>query len=462
MLNDSTVQELGLNLRGRLLLPADAEYDEARKIWNVMIDRRPAVIVRCAGAEDVVRAVRFARENNLLVAVRGGGHNVAGNAVCDGGLMIDLSPLKAIRIDPVRQTAQAQPGLTLGEFDRETQAFGLATTLGTVSVTGIAGLTLGGGIGWLMGKYGLACDNLLSVDIVTADGELRTASATENEDLFWGVRGGGGNFGVVTRFEYRLHRVGPVLGGMLIYPFSKAREVLRFYWDFTSQVPDELTMDAGILTAPDGNPVAAIAICYCGPLDQGEKLVEPLRKFGPPMADLIGPKSYLEIQKEIFDAAFPPNHQNYWKGGFAQALSDPVIEAMVEYAATRPSPASFVAVEHFHGAAARVPVSETAFPHRREQYSLLICSIWPDPAESEKNIEWTRRFWGAMQPFMAGSVYVNYLSEEGEDRVRAAYGPNYERLVALKSKYDPTNFFRMNQNIQPTVGETSSARAGTP
>jgi FAD/FMN-containing dehydrogenase len=308
---------------------------------------------------------------------------------------------------------------------------------------------MGRGIGWLMGKYGLTCDNLLSVDIVTADGEVRKASATENEDLFWGVRGGGGNFGVVTRFEYQLHHLGPVLGGMVIHPFSKAREVLRFHREFTSHVPDELTLAAGILNGPEGDPVVAIPICYCGPLDEGEKLIEPLRKFGPPLADLIGPRPYLEVQK-TFDAALPPKHQNYWKSGFTQALSDEAIEALIEYAAKRPSPASFIVVDHLHGVAARVPAAATAFPHRREQYSVLILGIWPDSADSERNIAWARSFWGALQPSMAGSAYVNFLGQEGEERVRAAYGSNYERLVRLKNKYDPTNFFRMNQNIQPS------------
>lgn len=455
MLSEASIQELSATLRGRLLLPADEGYDEARKIWNAMIDRRPAVIARCAGAADVIQAIRFARENNLVLAVRGGGHNVAGNAVCDGGLMLDLSQMKGLRVDPARRTAEAQPGLTLGEFDRETQAFGLATTLGAVSMTGIAGLTLGGGIGWLMGKYGLACDNLLSVDMVTADGQFRSVSGTENEDLFWGVRGAGANFGVVTSFRYRLHPVGPVLGGMVIHPFAKAREVLRFYMEFTGHCPDELTVDAGILTGPDGNPVVAIAICYCGPIEQGEKLVAPLRKYGSPLADLIGPKPYLEVQK-IFDASFPPNHQNYWKAGFLHTVRDEVIDAMIEFATKRPSPASFMVLEHVHGAAARVPVGETAFPHRREQYSLLIFSIWPNAADSEANIAWARRFWTEVQPFGTDGVYVNYLGQEDVDRVRAAYGPHYQRLVTLKEKYDPTNFFRMNQNIRPTSGAGAS------
>jgi len=422
--------------------------DQARKIWNAMIDRRPELIARCAASEDVMLAVRFARQHDLVVSIRSGGHNVAGNAVVEGGLMIDLSQMKGIRVDPAPQMAEAQPGLTLAEFDQATQAVGLATTMGAVSMTGIAGLTLGGGLGWLMGKYGLACDNLLAVDIVTADGELRTASATENQDLFWGVRGGGGNFGIVTRFEYKVHPIGPVLGGMVIHPFSKAREVLHFYREFTKHGPDELTVHAGILTGPDGNAIVALPICYCGPIEEGEKLIEPLRRFGPPIVDLIGPKPYVEVQK-TFDAAFPAHHHNYWKASFVHTLGDGAIDRLIEYAATRPSPATFMIVEQFHGVAARVPDGATAFPHRREQYSVLGFSIWPDRVDSEKNIEWARRFWSSLQPFAADSVYVNYLGDEGEERVRAAYGKNYERLVNLKAKYDPSNFFRMNQNIRP-------------
>jgi FAD/FMN-containing dehydrogenase len=449
MFADATLRDFSARLQGHLLRPFDEDYDDARKVWNAMIDRRPALIVRCANSADVQQAVHFARENNLGAAVRGGGHNVAGNAVCDGGLVIDLSPMKGMQVDPVRRTADAQGGLTLGEFDQQTQSFGLATTLGQISMTGIAGLTLGGGVGWLMGKYGLACDNLLSVEIVTADGELLTASATENADLFWGVRGGGGNFGAVTSFRFGLYPVGQVLGGRVIHPLSKAKEALRFHREFTRHCPDELTVYAGILNGPDGQPVVALSICYCGPLEQGEKFVEPLRKYGPPVSDLIGAKSYIELQSGS-DALFPPRHRNYWKGSFVPTMSDQVIDRICEYAETKPSPKTLIVVEPLHGAAARVPAAQTAFPHREEQYSVLIMSIWEDVARSEENIVWTRRFWEALQPFAAGGVYVNYLGQEGDDRVRAAYGENYGRLVALKNKYDPTNVFRFNQNIVPS------------
>jgi len=451
-LDEIAVQAFKAGLRGELLSPTDASFDAARRVWNAMIDKTPALIVRCAGVADVISAVNFARDHDLLLAVRGGGHNVAGKAVCDGGLVIDLSQMKSIRIDPARRTARAEPGLTWGEFDRETQVFGLATTGGAVSTTGIAGLTLGGGVGWLMGQYGLTCDNLLSADIVTADGQLLTASATEHPDLFWALRGGSGNFGVVTSFEYQLHPVGPVLAGMLLHPLAGAREVLRFYREFTATAPDELTAYASLLTAPDGVPMVAIILCYCGPLAEGEQIVEPLRRFGPPVADLLRPMAYVEIQS-MLDAAFPPGLQSYWKANQMDDLSDAAIDAIVAHAATVTSPMTAILIEHHHGAMSRVDPNATAFAHRRAPYDFIIFSVWPDPAENDRNIRWTREFWQAMRPFFADGVYVNALSDdEGADRVRAAYGANYERLVALKSQYDPANFFRVNQNIAPSGG----------
>ena len=450
VLDERAVEGFKASLRGELVRPGDDGYDAGRKIFNAMIDKRPAMIVRCVGTADVINAIRFARTHDILVAVRSGGHSVAGKAVCDGGMLIDLSLMKGMRVDPTRHTAQAQPGLRLGEFDRETQVFGLATNLGIVSNTGIAGLTVGGGIGWLNGKYGLACDNLISVDIVTADGRFLTASPSENEDLFWGVRGGGGNFGIVTSFEYQLHPVGPVLGGMVLYPISMAMDVLRFYHNFASGCPDELSTAAGLLTAPDGNPVVAIVVCYSGTLDEGENVLKPLRTFGSPVADLVKPMKYLEMQS-ILDEGFPPGRLHYWKANFLRALSDDAIETLVKFAKAKPSPMSAVLLQQMHGAASRVGPTETAFAHRYEQYDFAIVSQWRDSADSEKNVNWTREFWDAMQPFVERSVYVNNLGEEGEERVRAAYGPNYERLVALKNKYDQTNFFRLNQNIKPLV-----------
>ncbi|MCZ6722266.1 MAG: FAD-binding oxidoreductase [Proteobacteria bacterium] len=453
VLTQAEVDGFRSDLRGALLLPGDDGYDEARRIYNAMIDKRPALIARCAGAEDVVRAVTFARDHDLLVSVRGGGHNIAGNAVSDGGLMIDLSGMKSIQVDPAEQTARAEPGVTWAELDKETQAHGLATPGGTIPSTGIAGLTLGGGIGWLKGKYGLACDNLLSVEIVTADGRQLTASAEDNADLFWGVRGGGGNFGIVTSFEYRLHPVGKVLGGMAIHPLEKAKDVLAHFRTFMEGTPDELVCTAVFLTSPDGDPVLAIAVCYHGALDEGEAVLKPLREFGPPAADNIAPMDYTALQSMI-EAAFPSGWQNYWKSDALNDLSDEAIEVMAERFATVPAPTIAVIVEYTAGAAGRVPVDATAFPHRETRYNILILGTWPDAADNERNIGWVRGLWQALQPFSSGGVYVNYLAEaadEGAERIQAAYGPRtYGRLVALKNKYDPTNLFRLNQNIKPT------------
>jgi FAD/FMN-containing dehydrogenase len=451
VVDDSAASEFRAGLRGQLIFPGDDSYDETRKVWNRMVDRRPALIARCAGTADVLHCVRFAREHDLLVSVRGGGHNYAGKSVCHQGLMIDLSPMKGIRVDPVGRTARAQPGLKLGEFDRETQAFGLATTLGINTDTGIAGLTLGGGYGWLGGKYGLACDNLLSVDVVTADGRVVTASAGENADLFWGVRGAGANFGIVTSFEYRLHSVGPVLGGMAVYPMTRAREVLAFFDEFSSTCPDEVTLVGLLLTAPDGTPAVAIAGCYCGPLEQGEAVLAPLRTLSSPLADLIAPKPYVEMQT-LFDEAWAPGRFYYSKSSIIRRLNEAAVEAFLDHARAMPTPLSAIAFQQLHGAASRVGASETAFPHRYDHHSFYIHPGTEDPADSQKMIRWAREGWEAVQPFAEQAIYVNGLEdaiEEGEQRVREAYGSNYDRLVALKNKYDPGNFFRLNANIQP-------------
>ena len=450
VLEAAAVQEFAAGLRGQLLRPGDGGYDEARKVFNGMIDRRPALIARCAGAADVIAAVRFAREHNLILSIRGGGHNVSGNAVCEGGLMIDLSRMKSIRVDPGAQTVRTEPGVLGAELDRETQAFGLATPVGTVSTTGIAGLTLGGGQSWLASKYGFSIDNLLSVDIVTADGTLRTASATQHQDLFWGVRGAGHNFGVATSFQYRLHPVGPALGGMVIYPLAQAVEVLRFYREFTASQPDELQTWAGILTLPDGNPVVALVPCYTGSLDEGERLLAPLRRFGTPMADTIAPLPYIAMQ-QTFDAAFPPGRLNYWKSGLTGRLGDEVIAASVEYARKVPSPHTVILFAELHGAYGRVGKTETAYFHRDLQYDAIVLSGWTDPTDTERNIGWTRELFAAWEPHLARAAYVNDLGDEGEDRARSAYGDNYPRLAALKATYDPTNLFRLNQNIKPAV-----------
>jgi FAD/FMN-containing dehydrogenase len=398
---------------------------------------------------DVISAVNFARTNNLLVSVRGGGHNVSGNAVCDGGLMIDLSPMKSIRVDPVARAARAEPGVLWSEFDRETQAFGLATVGGVVPTTGIAGLTLGGGQGWLTGQYGLTLDNLLSADVVTADGALVRASSTEHEDLFWALRGAGANFGVVTSFEYRLHPVSTVLGGMVVHPLARAKEVLRFYREFTSAQPDEVTTYASLCTTPDGDPVVALVTCYAGPLDEGERIVAPLRCFGWPVADTIRPMPYTSMQT---GEGFPPGRLNYWKSGLTNEISDEAIETAIDHARRAPSPFTVVLFVDCHGAYSRVGKSDTAYSHRDLQYNLVILSSWVNPADSDRNIGWTREFFDAMQPQLSHGVYVNDLGDDdGTERVRSAYGANYARLVELKNKYDPTNLFRLNQNIKPSV-----------
>ncbi len=448
-IEEAAVEAFKARLRGQLLRPGDDAYDEARKLWNGMFDRRPALIARCAGTADVMSAVNFARDNGLKAAVRGGGHSFPGHSVCDGGLVIDLSPMKGIRVDPAARRARAQPGVKWIEFDHETQALGLATTGGTASDTGIAGLTLGGGLGWLSGKYGLTVDNLVSADVVIADGRFLTASATENQDLFWGLRGGCGNLGVVTSFEYQLHAVGPtILGGMAIYPLGKAKEVLRFYREFSKAAPDELTTYAAFLNPPDGDTVAALICCYCGPLDKGEEVIRPLRSFGPPLQDMLGPMPYA-AQQSLTDAALPAGSYYYTKGGFLADLTDQAIEVFAEYAATKPSPLSAVLVQTVCGAASRVDSETTAFAHRRFPYAPVIVSQWLDAADSEENVGWARDCWRALQPFAGGGVYVNDLSHDDEDRVRIAYGANYERLARLKKKYDPDNFFRLNPNIKP-------------
>ena len=447
-LDTTAVQGFAATLRGPLIQRGDPDYDAARTVWNARIDRRPVLIARCAGAADVIAAVTFARAHGLLLSIKGGGHNVAGTAVGDDGLMLDLSSMKGLRIDPVRRTARAEPGLTWGEVDAEAQAFGLATIGVDVSTVGIAGLTLGGGFGWLVRSYGLACDTLLAVDIVTADGRHLTSSATEHPELFWGVRGGGGNFGVVTSFEFQLHPVGQLLAGVVLYPLTMATEVLTFYREVTRTAPDALTVWAILLTAADGSQMIALFVCYNGAGAAAEQAVQPLRDFGPPLADHLGPMSYRQVQT-MFDAAFPAGRQSSWKSSYLGEISDEAIATMVARFASVPSPHSAVLLEHLGGAVSRVGQAKTAFYDREAPYSFLIVSVWPDPTQSEQNVQWTDAFWQAMQAFASGGVYVNYLGEEGPDRVQAAYGANYDRLVALKTTYDPTNLFRMNQNIPP-------------
>ena len=447
LLDDAAVKSLRASLRGSLLCRGDDGYDDSRKVWNGLIDRRPVLIVRCAGGTGVVTCVNFAHNNEVPISVRGAGHNVAGNAVCDGGIMIDLSTMKSIHVDAAKRTACAEPGLTWGEFDRATQEFGLATTGGICSGTGIAGVTLGGGLGWLMRKYGLAVDNLRSVDIVTADGQLRKASPTENQDLFFGVRGTHSNFGVVTALEYALHPVGPtVLGGMVLHPLEKAKAVLKFYREYTSTAPEELGIWAGLLTSPDGHPMVAILGCYVGSITDGEKVMRPLKDFGPPVMDAIQPMPYLKCQS-LMDEGFPKGRCNYWKSSLLRQLSDGAIETLVEGFKKVTSPYSSVLIEQLGGAVSRVRQDETAFCHRDSPYDCVIMPMWSDPSESEQHIRWADELWLAIQPFSSGGVYVNYLGNEGKERVKAAYGVNYQRLAALKKKYDPTNLFCFNQNL---------------
>jgi hypothetical protein len=450
-INAEDLQHFKERLHGELIDPGDDGYENARRVWNGMIDKYPALIARCADASDVVRAVQFARRQDLPVAVRGGGHSYAGNSTCDGGIVIDLSRMKRVQVDPATRTAWVQAGLTLGEFVHETQAFGLATTVGTASETGLAGLTLGGGIGWLMGKYGLTIDSLLAVEIVTADGRVLRASATEHADLFWGVRGGGGNFGIVTAFQFRLHPVGPVLAGTVLHPVDRAREVLRFYREFSSTAPDELTAFAGLVTAPDGLPVVSISLCYCGPLEEGERLIAPVRTFGQPIVDLIRPMSYLELIS-MLDAVVPRGRHYYSKARSLKQLSDEALETMIEYRSARPSPLALIVINHVHGAACRVGPTETAFALREEHYAVQIMTAWEE-GEASKYITWARACWTALEPFATREAYLNLMSDAGEEPVlvQTAYGANYERLVALKITYDPTNVFQINQNIKPTV-----------
>lgn len=459
-LDEAAITQLAAGLRGALVRPDDAGYAEARRIWNGMIDRRPALIVRCRGAADVIQAVRFAREHRLLVSVRGGGHNVAGHAVADGGLMIDLSPMKGVHVDPRARTARVEGGATWGDLDHETQPFGLAAPGGVISTTGVAGLTLGGGFGWLRRKYGLSCDSLLSADVVTAAGQLATASETENADLFWALRGGGGNFGVVTSFQFRLYPVGPaVMAALVFYPIEAAAQVLRGWRDVMAKAPDEISSNAMLDTIPPtpewpealhGTPVAVVVAVYSGAVEEGQRALQPLRELATPLADISQPLPYTALQ-QLFDPLFPEGRQYYWKSLDLNRLDDAAITTLIAYADKRPSPQNLIDLWALGGAAGRVPAPATAFGDRSAPYTLVLNSSWGDPAQSQTNIAWTRELWGAMQPFSPGSAYLNFpgFGEEGETLVRASYGANYARLARIKAQYDPDNLFRLNQNIPP-------------
>src|SRR5262245_812086 len=450
VLKDTDVKGLRGVLRGELILPEDAVYETRRRVWNGNVDRRPALIARCTGVADVQRTVDFARTHRLSVAVRGGAHSAPGYGTNDDGLVMDLSPMKGIRVDPGTRTVRAEGGVLWREFDHETQVFGLATTGGTVSNTGIAGLTLGGGLGWLMGKHGCTVDNLLSADVVTADGQLRKASATDNPDLFWALRGGGGNFGVVTSFEYRLHPVTQVLGGLVLYPLDQAREVLRFYRDFCQTLPDEAEAYTALLTAPDGKPASALILGYNGPIEEGVKVLAPARQFGKPIADLVGPVPYKARQTMLDDPNAVHGLHRYWRSAFTEQISDGLIDALVEGAAGFSSPMSALLFFNVHGAATRVSPTATAFAARRPQWAFDAIALWTDAAQSPQHIAWVRKLWERLEPHLQGSAYVNHLAaDDRPEKVRASFGANYARLRELKAVYDPTNLFRANANITP-------------
>lgn len=450
-LSDSDVSAFTASISGGVLSPdgSNARYDEARSLWNGMIDRKPALIAQCANARDVVNAVKFAREKSLLVSVRGGDHSAAGNAMVDGGLAIDLSPMNQVTVDPSARTAIAGGGARWIDFDTATLKHGLATTGGTNSDTGVGGLTLGGGIGWLSGKYGLTCDNLISAEVVTANGDLLTASEHENSDLFWGLRGGSGNFGIVTSFKLQVHPVGNMLGGLVIHPVEKAPEVLRFHAEFSADIPDELNTVAAMLYSPDGDPVVAIGLCYNGPIEKGEAVIEPVRKFGPPLVDQVGPMPYSAIQAMLTEG-LPRGRRYYWKANFLDHISGELIDDLAGHYSAVPSPFSLIAFQQFGNATRRVPIDATAFSHRDASYDCIAISGWEDPADDDKNIAWTREFFEISKKSSTGGLYVNSVVESDAASLRAAYKPaTYERLARLKSKYDPINFFRNNPNIKP-------------
>lgn len=451
------VEDFHETLRGDLIQSGDEGYDEARTIWNAMIDRRPTVIARCAGAADVITAVDFAREHDLRVAVHGGGHNIAGNAVCDGGLMIDLSPMDHVRVDPEAQTARVGPGATWADVDHETQAFGLAVPSGVVSTTGVAGLTLGGGFGRLSRKYGLTADNLRSADVVTAAGEFVTASETENEDLFWGLRGGGGNFGIVTSFEFQLHEVGPeVLFGPIVYAYEDAPDVLRNYREFAREAPPECCVWVDSLAAPPlpilpedvhGTTVLFVAPFYAGDLDTGREVLGPLREYGDPIADAVAPTEYTASQRAL-DDLYGEGMRNYWKSHNFVELPAAALDTIVEYARTFPTDGSDILISHVGGAINDVAQDATAYPHRDAEFIVTPGARWEDPARDEECIAWVRECYDALAEHATGGTYVNFISER-EGHETDAYGMNYERMVALKNKYDPENLFQLNQNVTP-------------
>lgn len=459
-LNGEALATLQHGLRGDICLPEDPGYDEARNLWNAMIDRRPGMVVRCQGTVDVIQAVNFAREHQLLLSVRSGGHNIAGNASCDGGLMIDLSPMKSVRVNPFDQTARVEPAATLGDVDKEAQAFGLATPLGINSTTGVAGLTLGGGFGWMSRKYGLTIDNLLSADVVTAEGQLLHASEHENSDLFWAIRGGGGNFGIVTSFEYQLHAIGnKVLSGLVVHPFDQAPGLLGKYLDYVEDLPDEMTCWVILRKAPPlpflpeqwhGKEVMIFAVCYVGDMQEGERVMAPMRSWGDPIADVISPHQIIDWQS-AFDPLLTEGARNYWKSHDFNQLSRAALDTVVDYAGRLPTPECEIFIAHMGGATNRIEADATAYPHRDTKFVLNVHTRWADPAEDEICVDWARQFFSATESYANGGVYVNFMSDDEAARVGGAYGANFDRLASLKASYDPGNLFRVNQNIVPAA-----------
>ena len=457
-ISDEIIDKLKGKVKGRIVLPGDPSYDEVRKIWNAMIDRRPAVIVQCAKADDVPHAIKFARDNGLELSIRGAGHNIAGNAVCNDGVMIDLSTMTNVRVDAEKKRAYVEPGATLANFDEAVQAHGLATPVGINSTTGISGLTLGGGFGWLTRKYGMTVDNLVSADVITAQGKKILASENESADLFWAIRGGGGNFGVVTQFEFELHPVGPeVLAGLLVFPFDQAKQVMRQYREFIESAPTELSVWVILRQAPPfpflpkevhGKEVVVLAVFYAGDISEGDKLIAPLRRFGDAHAEHIGAQPYVQWQK-AFDPLLTPGARNYWKSHNFTDLRDETLDTMIEFANRLPSPQCEIFIGLIAGAANRVPAEAMAYGHRDANFVLNVHGRWDNAAHDERCIAWAREFFKASAPYASAGVYVNFMTEEEGDRIKAAYGPNYERLVQIKKQYDPENIFHLNQNIKP-------------
>jgi FAD/FMN-containing dehydrogenase len=452
-----TLEDLREHVRGEVIGPDDEGYEEARKVYNAMIDRRPGVVVRCANAGDVIAAVNFARENQLALAVRGGGHSVPGFGTCDDGVVIDFSRMRGVRVDPATRTARAEGGATWGDFNAATNAFGLATTGGIISTTGAAGLTLGGGIGYLDRGFGLSCDNLVSADVVTADGHFVVASEHENEDLFWALRGGGGNFGVVTSLEFRLHPVKDIYGGPMFFELEHAGDLLRFYREFISDAPEELGGFPAFQIAPPlpfipegrhGDTFVAFVACWAGPLDQGEKAIKPIREVAPIVAEFVGPMPYPALNS-AFDALVPPGLQHYWKANFVTELNDEAIAAHLEHGPKVPAVNSTVHIYPINGACHRVAEEATAFAYRDANFATVIAGMWPDPAHNEANIAWVRDYYDATAPYSEEGGYINFMAEDDQDRIKANYRGNYERLVEVKRKYDPDNLFHLNQNIKP-------------